>query len=151
MTIHSAPLRTSFLLTIYYLWGDWEFLDFTTDTTYLYTYEEGNHLLFYVTAVYESCESEASNYGWIYVGIDEKKELNSIRIYPNPTNSLLNIDSEILMRKISLLDLSGRTMEIKENLNRKQHSMDVSFYNAGIYLLRIDTEEGRFVRKVVVE
>jgi len=130
---------------------DYEFLDFTTDTSYLYPYEGGTDLFFYVTTVYQSCESEASNETWLWIGLEENKSDLFIKVYPNPTDDRINIESDSPITKLCLLDLTGHTLVVHEAVHQNQATMDVSSLASGVYLLTIDTEEGRVVRKVVVE
>ncbi len=122
----------------------------TLDTTYIYNYEEGNWICFVATAIYESCESEFSDAACTWVGIDEYGEADEIWIYPNPANTEINIECKASMDKLCLLDLSGRELYCRKLHKQNQSTLDVSAYEAGIYLLRIDTEKGRFARKIVV-
>ena len=69
---------------------------------------------------------------------------------PNPANEIINVESQHVMHKVCLLDYSGRMLQCKEGLNEKNATMDVSGYEPGVYLLRIDTEQGRAVRKVII-
>lgn len=130
---------------------EWEFLDFTTDTTYIYEYAGGNNLWFNVTSVYESCESEESNTVWIYIGIDHNSVSDNIQIFPNPAHNSLNINSEILVKSLSLLDISGQILQRLEAIDQKNVTLDVSSLVQGIYLLKIETEGGIAVSKVVLD
>jgi len=133
----------------------YSFLDYTTDTFYAFQLPLYDHdYWFYVTAIYESCESAESNQIWVPFppppGIDENDIKTTIKVYPNPINDIVNIESSARITQICLLDYSGRMMQCIELQNQDHSSMDILSYKAGIYLLRIDTEEGRFVRKIVV-
>ena len=129
-----------------------EYLDYTEDTSYLYYYTGGDIICFYVTSVFESCESEASDMSCVWlIGVEENNKNLKIKVFPNPTNSLLNIESSVIITQVCLIDYSGRLLECRDRIEQKQTNMNVSSYETGIYLLRIDTEVGRFVRKVVIE
>jgi len=130
---------------------EYEFVDFTEDT--FYTYEcQGNGLYrFVVTTVYEDCESGYSNVASVLIhSIDENDKNNIIRIFPNPASDMIRLESSVRMSRLCLHDCSGRMLQCHELQNQIQTNLDVSSYEPGIYLLRVDTEEGRFVRKLVV-
>lgn len=83
-----------------------------------------------------------------YVDIDEKKEPNSISIFPNPTTSQLNIQSKEKLEKIILFNLVGQIVFEKQTNNRLE-KINTSGIKAGIYFIRIKTEK-RIVNKRVV-
>ncbi|MBE9484887.1 MAG: T9SS type A sorting domain-containing protein, partial [Bacteroidetes bacterium] len=132
------------------LQDEYEFVDFTEDTSYTYEYQGGSLLFFVVTTVYEDCESGYSNVACVSIGIDENDKNNVIRIFPNPASDMITVESSVRMSRLCLLDYSGRSLQCHELQNQIQTSLDVSSCEPGIYLLRVDTEEGRFVRKLVV-
>ena len=64
----------------------------------------------------------------------------SIKVYPNPTNDKVNIslsqDSLQTVSDIALYDISGRTV-YSTKTSSLQVQIDVSTFNAGVYLLKI--------------
>lgn len=128
----------------------YSFIDHVPDTNYSYTYQGGTEISFVVTAMYESCESEHSNQAYLWIGINEFDHSGEIRIFPNPANDEINIESSVSISTLCLLDLSGRKLFCNEKIGVKHFTLDVSSYDLGIYLLRIDTEQGEFVRKVII-
>jgi Leucine-rich repeat (LRR) protein len=75
---------------------------------------------------------------------------NSVRIYPNPTSSIINIDSDFIIDSIELYDIQGRILETHfETTNTSR--LDISAKSKGIYFLKIKTEKGSKVQKVVKE
>ena len=93
----------------------------------------------------EQCESE---YWDVLVGITDVEENSAnISIYPNPTNGLLNIEGEDTMH-ISISNLLGqKVLEINAEGNA---TLDLGRYESGMYLVRIETENGVTVQKVNV-
>lgn len=77
-------------------------------------------------------------------GIDIAGMLNDLKVYPNPTHGIVNIDAEDVV-KVEVMDLNGRVAAVYENSNR----VDLSDLNAGTYMLRIQTTNGTAVRRVV--
>lgn len=64
-----------------------------------------------------------------------------IRIYPNPANDKIFVASPQPLN-LSLYDLTGRLLRQIEGKNQ----IDISAFSDGIYLLRIEDKQGRFVR-----
>lgn len=70
-----------------------------------------------------------------------------IKIYPNPANDKLHIESEQLPEKIQIFDLNGKV--IKNLGNTKDIS--VADIPQGIYFIRIKTDKGEFNKKFIKE
>ncbi len=68
-------------------------------------------------------------------------------IYPNPTNGVLNIESELIGRKysISIIDLNGKIIFYKNMVNSK---IDVSHLNRGLYILILENDGRRFFEMI---
>ena len=66
----------------------------------------------------------------------------SVKIYPNPTKDILNLEGEIDFYNYELYDLDGKLLFAKNNEKEKmQHfNIDLSNLNEGIYLLRLYDE-----------
>lgn len=75
---------------------------------------------------------------------------NSIQIYPNPTVSIINIKSNNSIKSIELYDIQGRILETSLE-NSFESKLDISKRETGIYFLKITTEEGSKVEKVLKE
>lgn len=69
---------------------------------------------------------------------------DAVRVYPNPTTGLLNIEGDGI-GEVRLMDVNGRT------LLQREHSgtMDTSHLDKGIYFVRLQTAHGVTVRRVV--
>jgi hypothetical protein len=132
----------------------YEYLDFTNDTFYLHFNEPGFGYgeldCYYVKAVYEDCEANSNEACWLIAGFVNSDIVNEIIVFPNPSIDLINIESSVEMFQLCLLDYSGRILHCRTLQNKTQTSLNVSAYEPGIYLLQIDTEKGRFVRKIVI-
>ncbi len=74
----------------------------------------------------------------------KKTNNNSINLYPNPTNSNLNILSEIdIISNILIYDISGHLIS-KFELNTNKYNLNLSNCISGIYVLKIETKNGTF-------
>ena len=75
---------------------------------------------------------------------------SSISLYPNPTNEGVNISSNFNIKSVELYDIQGRILEtsIEHSATIK---LDISEKQNGIYFLKINTENGSKVEKVIKE
>ena len=71
----------------------------------------------------------------------------NIILYPNPTGDHFSVQSDAAVKALTLYDLSGRQLLQKENAD----ALDISSLPQGIYLVRIRTEKGVCVKKLVKE
>jgi len=72
---------------------------------------------------------------------------SDINVYPNPTNGLLNIEGQGTL-KVSVSNLLGQMLQ--ETTAEGNATLDLSQYESGIYLIRIETESGVMVQKINV-
>ncbi|OCK49708.1 hypothetical protein BA768_07355 [Chryseobacterium sp. CBo1] len=83
----------------------------------------------------------------IWLDNADKKELNNISIFPNPTSYILNIKSNAKINNFSIIDMSGRTMNVKLDGEK----IDVKSLPSGTYIVNIETTQGfssqKFIKK----
>ncbi|NLJ82217.1 MAG: T9SS type A sorting domain-containing protein, partial [Bacteroidales bacterium] len=75
---------------------------------------------------------------------------SEIKIYPNPVLSELIIDNgQSLMKEVSLYDIMGRKVK-QFSVNAPSTIIDVNDLLNGIYVVKISTASGVFMRKVQI-
>ena len=91
------------------------------------------------------------------IKIDEKSN-QTIQIYPNPTTGVLNLIQEIIengewkIENVEVFDIYGRKMsQISYPQSHILNIIDISELSAGIYFVRITTDKGTVMKKVVKE
>lgn len=88
------------------------------------------------------------------INLREKEEQSekTIKVYPNPSSDFININAlnNTTMTKVNLINTFGFTI-ISNKLNNKNYLLDVSQVPSGVYFVRVESEAGIFVEKVVVE
>jgi len=86
------------------------------------------------------------------VGVSEN-EMSGIRVYPNPTTGELIIDNgQWTIENVEVFDIYGRKQKIIVNYQLSIiNSINISHLSAGMYFIKIRTELGEVVRKVVKE
>ena len=91
------------------------------------------------------------------VGTGEINAFNDLSVYPNPASTVVNIGftmTEPQNVEIELLSLQGATLH-RDNLNYFKgqyfNTIDISSLAKGIYLLRLRSDKGTSVKKIVVQ
>ena len=75
-------------------------------------------------------------------------KIDKFTVYPNPTQGIVKIESEEIIKTVELFDLTGK-MILKKHFNQLNPEFSIENYREGNYLLRIITEEGIVVRKII--
>ncbi len=107
---------------------------------------------YYVTAVYDGGESDASNVVTVMVtGMDEI-DGSSMIIYPNPTDGQFTIEMGIENPvHVTILDMTGK--EIYKTVAQQKLELDLQGVNQGLYLIRIHDMDSQqlIIKKLVVK
>ena len=102
----------------------------------------------------ETCESEPANSfqnpDQLYVKVEllniDETNVNGMLIYPNPAKDNLTIMAEG-MKRVTITNTLGQVIYDNE-ADTDNEVINMSQYDAGIYMVRITTETGSVVRKV---
>ena len=83
---------------------------------------------------------------------NDRAELTGISASPNPTNGVLVVRSTELIPNalVELSDVRGRIL-LREQTDLQQRTLDVSELPAGVYVLSVRAEEGRWTERLVVQ
>ncbi|MFN8326636.1 MAG: T9SS type A sorting domain-containing protein [Flavobacteriaceae bacterium] len=73
---------------------------------------------------------------------------NSVSIYPNPARNNVNITSKNTIKTIELYDVQGRVLQ-SQVIDSQSSTMDISSKSKGVYFLKVVTEKGIKVEKLV--
>ncbi len=74
------------------------------------------------------------------------------KVYPNPTKGMLYIRNGLSIKRIRLIDISGKTIWHQKVVASKQVVIDISSFEDGIYFLEMLSESNaRSIRKVVLK
>jgi len=74
--------------------------------------------------------------------------LSAISLYPNPTQNVLNIENVSIETKVELIDLTGKTIFVRDLSSDTQ--VDLSNYSAGVYILKLTSDGVSENRRVVL-
>jgi bacillopeptidase F len=92
---------------------------------------------------------------WVYEGVEPvgiiENKLESLSIYPNPTESYISINlgnNKLKNATIEVFDLLGKRIYSKKVL-QKTNKINLSSYDNGIYVIKFLNDEGSIIKKIV--
>jgi len=138
---------------VYYAYdqADFELLENVIDTTYTHTgmaAVNGLHR-YYVTSTYEEGESGASNTEVILIDGIENASLGSDLVYPNPFTTQVNVKLDQEIKSVKVINAHGQVVFETEQLNSSDLQINLENQPAGIYNLRIETQDGWTNHKMI--
>ena len=79
--------------------------------------------------------------------------LNSVTLYPNPTNGEIFISTSDQMEKVSIINTSGlNVLEISlKDMNKRKIKLDLHNYSKGIYFVKISYQDRLIIRRFVLQ
>ena len=75
---------------------------------------------------------------------------NDLLIYPNPSNNLVNINSQELISKITITNILGEVV-FEKHPNQSFTAIDVSSFSSNIYTIKVMYGEGQKVEKLFIQ
>ena len=72
-----------------------------------------------------------------------------VEIYPNPTNNILTLRAETIIRQVKIWDLNGRLKLVKYP-NKPEYQLSLEALEKAIYLINIETLSGSYNSKLFV-
>ena len=119
-------------------------------TSLVFTHETAENTRYNVTAIWDDRETDFSNSVFLgpSVGIDEPTTSTiAYEVYPNPVKDQLTLQGEGL-RHVSLISITGATV-FDSDITGNGMAIDVKALPQGLYLLRVRTNDGVRVSKVL--
>jgi hypothetical protein len=82
------------------------------------------------------------------LSITDNELENNIKVYPNPTNNILNIElaNSLELRNIEITTITGQKV-----LESTASTIDVSGFQDGIYFIKIVSDKGILTQKFIKE
>src|SRR5690606_31746653 len=111
-----------------------------------------NDTTYYVTQTLDGCESITALGITVDVSLSNNSlDIVDLRVYPNPTSEVLNIDYKEVITNVTIFDIKGRQVGAYK-LNDTTNSISVDALSSGTYLLKIETETNetsivKFIKK----
>ena len=70
--------------------------------------------------------------------VDDSKSISKFKVYPNPSNTYLEVEDEYEVIKYQIIDLKGEILK-SQNFENNLNHIDVSTLEKGLYFLKIET------------
>ena len=133
-------------------------LENTTELTYTINGFSGMTVV-KVVAIYENGKASVSVVNNIYAennGESISENTTSLNIYPNPVKDRLYIETltptqtptQTQTLTVEIYDIYGRVQKLSA-ISGQQSVIDVAGLNSGIYIIKINTEEGNIVKQFI--
>ena len=149
-TVNWIKLSASFIADSAYQYvavGNF-FDDFNTDTS-----SYGNPLFGSESAYYyvdDICVSTDSLYNETWTGSNEQNINNTISVFPNPANELLNIISQNSIKEIEITNIVGQLVYYNiTTLNNCIYQIPIKEMINGVYIITVKTNGRQFNQKII--
>ena len=95
-----------------------------------------------------------SNLAPLTVTVEECLTVNQIekfylKLFPNPTDGILNFSTSSNIEELQILDLHGKII-LETNLNTNNGSIDLKNFNNGIYTVKAFSKTGIIHEKIIL-
>lgn len=84
------------------------------------------------------------------LSIDEVDLASFVSVFPNPSNGVVSLESSLKLESVEIRSLTGELVEVVTLVGMNEVQLDLSGKN-GVYLVIINTELGRLVKKILVQ
>lgn len=84
------------------------------------------------------------------VGIKEISDFNNFSIYPNPSNEIVNVKAAETVTKAEIYNIAGAKVYNKQ-IGEKTFTINADNFSKGMYLVKVYTNKGVGVKKLIVE
>ncbi|MGM0479353.1 MAG: T9SS type A sorting domain-containing protein [Bacteroidota bacterium] len=98
------------------------------------------------------CVSEDSAFAanYVYAEITENDLHNQISVYPNPANSIVNINSHLQTAyDIEIYNTVGQMLYSEQNVNSQSMKLDISNFRSGLLFIKITSQNNISIYKLV--
>jgi len=89
------------------------------------------------------------------IGVDEIR-VENISIYPNPTTGVLNLiqetinNEQLTINNVEIFDMYGKKLSFNHLItSSSNHQINISHMSAGVYFVKIFTEKGVYIKKII--
>ena len=87
----------------------------------------------------------------VLAGIDNKSFHSELKLYPNPAASSITIDGIRKSYNLSILDALGRLVYYEKNVLISSKTLNINYFNSGLYFLQLEVDGQVITKKLVKE
>ncbi len=110
---------------------------------------KGEELCYQVRALFGNNKSAFTKEVCVTATADMIDEIDSkVEIYPNPVNDKLYIETQTQTLTIEIYDVYGRRQQLS-SVSHQPSVIDVADLKSGIYFVKINTEKGNIVKRII--
>ncbi|MBQ5855896.1 MAG: T9SS type A sorting domain-containing protein [Bacteroidales bacterium] len=137
--------------TSYDIYRNNEFLANVETTSYTDSdFLQGDQCCYQVRAVFGNNKSAFTKETCVTATGDMIEEIDSnVEIYPNPVDDRLYIETLTQTLTIEIYDVFGRLQDYKTTRLQGNVAIDVTDLKSGIYFVKINTEKGNIVKRII--
>ncbi len=82
------------------------------------------------------------------LGINSNELETNFAVFPNPASNIINITGKQLIQETEILDINGRIIKTTKH-NQNEANLNISSFSNGVYLLKIKSEIGVEMKRIV--
>jgi hypothetical protein len=80
----------------------------------------------------------------------QKFDINNVAIYPNPSNGIYNLSyGDVTIKNIEIFDVTGKIIYQQNQLSNSEATIDITNASAGVYFVKISTENQQVVKRII--
>ncbi len=85
-------------------------------------------------------------------GVIDEQISNGIMLYPNPAKNIIKLKwgEDMKVTGIEIISLDGKKLKVDKPENMSQYTIDISHLPTGMYLVKISTDKGSGLKKLIV-
>ncbi len=105
----------------------------------------------------DGCSTFSDPVDYFNSAITDMNGLQSFTIFPNPANSIVSLEFVSTIKQaaqLSIIDINGKiimSQNINASTNKNNITLDLSNYAKGIYLVKLQTNNGQQIQRLTVE
>lgn len=115
---------------------------------FISTSEDGAITVRFVSDTYVNESGWQANVNCASLGIEDLNNAETVRVYPNPSSDIVNIEASKEIKSLKLNDASGKLI-----LNKKSNSVHdkIEIYHLpkGMYVLTIELKDEKVIKKII--
>lgn len=123
------------------------------DTTYLDQQLSPNVYSYYITATSENCldhlTSDTAEVD-VIIGTFEKQTESGVRIFPNPSDDKVTVETDSEIQAVEIRDFTGRIVNNFYFTEKQRIELSVWHLSPGIYLVKVITDKGFTISKWII-
>ncbi|WP_317898268.1 T9SS type A sorting domain-containing protein [Aurantibacillus circumpalustris] len=94
------------------------------------------------------CLDNFSTSSSIVTGLTEGSSDNGLQVYPNPFNSMITVQGQSPLARITIKDMAGKIVH-DETMQNTSSQINLNDLQSGIYLLQMRSETNSTVKKII--